>query len=387
MTNALLGMLTVLVTTNFVGVTFTPIPCPHPGCTEGHHSYTATERYIIIRDTWAEVEEAPWKQLPKQNYRLYSDTNEWGSLSHPIAHPSVYHLHTQPGWPVRPGTRWPLDLPPLPPWEAYERARAPRRSSTTNLPTDFNKLIYSASGIYPAMVRSTNFTTEKLPGTPDLYRYSATGFYKNSSNVLSFAYKGKHIFSSTNTEAVDWLKSRLFSTQDTNAYGHLFNVTTNYPGYNLVIERRATDRSSGDRAYPGNAVERHFNPVTPYWPGPRRTNPPTIHTWGTQYHPTATSEVIELAPARYLIGPISTDFYIEKRVKPDEWILSYTNGPVTEWTNFVGGKLRRDRSATNIIIMPPATNEVKPQLIELPTRLLRAVPATNAMGNSRRFKP
>lgn len=84
--------------------------------------------------------------------------------------------------------------------------------------------------------------------------------------------------------------------RDTNAYGSLYNVTSNWPGYNLVIERRATNRVSGVRTFPGDAVERHFNPVTPYWPGPARTNPPTVHAWGTQYHPTALGEVKPLPP-------------------------------------------------------------------------------------------
>lgn len=172
---------------------------------------------------------------------------------------------------------------------------------------------------------------------------ASTGFYKGASNTLAFSYKGQHVFSSTNMEAVGWLMMRLFQdtnaykakthigsgtaknapsntdiasgslsleggrhelpdtyrdtvVRDTNPYGSLYNVTSNWPGYNLVIERRATNRVSGVRTYPGDAVERHFNPVTPYWPGPPRTNPPTVHAWGTQYHPTATGEVKPLAP-------------------------------------------------------------------------------------------
>lgn len=152
MNEALLGALTVLVTTNFAGVTFAPIPCPHPSCVEGHHSFTATERYMVIRDTWAQLLNGDGTDSGF-NKRIYSDTNAWGSLSHPIAHPAAYHLHTQPGWPVRPGTRWPLDMPPLPPWEAYERARAPRRSNAAKLPGDTN--IVMSAGRFRA-VPATN---------------------------------------------------------------------------------------------------------------------------------------------------------------------------------------------------------------------------------------
>lgn len=351
MTNALLGMLTVLVTTNFVGVTFTPIPCPHPGCTEGHHSFTATERYMIIRDTWAEVVEAPWKQLPKQNYRIYSDTNDWGNLSHPIAHPSIYHMHTQPGWPVRPGTRWPLDMPPLPPWETYERARAPRRSSTTNLPGDSS--ITNSGALQMVKNEGPHFVIRADNGPSGYGVYNADGtiirkdqteafkaFLKtNLQGILYFAVRdakpptdfNKLIYSASGiypaiVRSTNWAKF------DTNAYGSHYNVTTNFPGYNLVIERRATDRSSGDRAYPGNAVERHFNPVTPYWPGPAHTNPPTIHAWGTQYHPTATNEVhfrsgsglvfkdhkpiTNALPKRSRSVPVTTEMDNSRRFKP-----------------------------------------------------------------------
>lgn len=284
MKDLLLGALTVLVTTNFVGVSFTPIPCPHPGCAEGRHSFTATEKYMIVRETWAEVMDDAWKHGARENYRLYSDTNEWGSLSHPIAHPSVYFMHTQPGWAVRPGTRWPLDMPPLPPWEAYEARRgnvtvippdpqtiqaqlrtdaemdrklrqrfgAPTnsavefdRSVTTNLPGDSTLIAFVVSTNVlsrPAFTFSSNYTSavnpneieitfqstdgtrwtptwtkEEPTNSPSFFFSpddSGTGFYKNSSNVLSFAYKRKHVFSSTNTEAMAWLASRLL--HDTN---------------------------------------------------------------------------------------------------------------------------------------------------------------------------
>lgn len=200
------GALTVLTTTNFVGVAFKPIPCPHPGCAEGHHSFTATEKYMIVRDTWAEVVNEAWKQVANENYRISSDTNDWGSLSHPIAHPAVYFMHTQPGWAVRPGTRWPLDMPPLPPWEAYEA----RRRNVTVIPPD-PKTIQAQLQIDAEMERklkqrfgaptSTNSEPNYYFGLDD----SSTGFYKNSSNVLSFSYKGKHVFSSTNLEAIGWL--------------------------------------------------------------------------------------------------------------------------------------------------------------------------------------
>lgn len=298
MTNLLFGALTVLVTTNFVGVSFTPIPCPHPGCAEGHHSFTATERYMIVRDTWAEVVNAAGQGIGKSR-RLYSDTNDWGSLSHPIAHPAVYFMHTQPGWAVRPGTRWPLDMPPLPPWGTVELM--PRRSSTTNLPTDIaggtlmlkggrhelpdtyrgtairdtslygptRRFTTSASTNVlsrPAFTFSSNYTSAVNPneieitiqskdgtrwkpvwtkeeptdtstelvrvsqraksdtnwiaaGTANFIFFSpddsGTGFYKNSSNVLSFAYKGQHVFSSTNAEAMGWLMLKRLPSQGT----------------------------------------------------------------------------------------------------------------------------------------------------------------------------
>lgn len=142
------GAIDVLVTTNFTGVTFAPIPCRHPGCAEGHHSFTATERYQVVRDTWANIVDA--SGIPTgENKRIFSDTNDWGQLSFELAHPSVYRMHTLPGWPVRPGTRWPEDKPPLPPWERQSSVAVPRRSNAAMLPGDTNNLygvLYNVGG-------------------------------------------------------------------------------------------------------------------------------------------------------------------------------------------------------------------------------------------------
>lgn len=121
-TNAPYGLISVFTTTNFVNVEFKPVPCPHPGC-DLAHSFQATERYMTVRDTWAEVVGTG------QNKRLHSVTNDWGSLVFDMASPTDYRMHTMPGFPVRPGVRWPTDQPPLPPWE-----QDLRRSMTAGLP-------------------------------------------------------------------------------------------------------------------------------------------------------------------------------------------------------------------------------------------------------------
>lgn len=147
MTNTL-GALLVLTSTNLHRVDFTPSVCDHPGCTSGHHSYRVTERYTLVSTTWTNTGEAWYGHAseaavgddlivyhPGLSFGLLTvTTNTLLSFTRSIAHPSVYRMHTQPGYPVRHGSRWPTDQPPLP-TPAPAASLMARRSTTTNLPS------------------------------------------------------------------------------------------------------------------------------------------------------------------------------------------------------------------------------------------------------------
>lgn len=147
MTNAL-GALIVLVSTNLHRVDIAPALCEHPGCTSGPHSYQATERYTLVSTTWTntgeswfghdteyEVGDGLIVYHPGKSFELLSvTTNTLAAFTRSIAHPSVYRMHTQPGYPVRHGSRWPADQPPLPTLAPAASLMA-RRSTTTNLPS------------------------------------------------------------------------------------------------------------------------------------------------------------------------------------------------------------------------------------------------------------
>lgn len=151
LTNIVLGAVTVITTTNFWRVEFKPLPCEHPGCDSSPHGFAAIERYVTVRATWAESDrrhvppdadgvtrDHGWVIAPPStnSFLLSTESHELLSLTKTIAHPSVYYMHTRPGWPVRPGTRWKSEAPPMPSAPSAVGLQR-RRSTTTNMPSDF----------------------------------------------------------------------------------------------------------------------------------------------------------------------------------------------------------------------------------------------------------
>lgn len=122
---ALLGAVTVLTTTNFMGVYFLRDWDPTK---MDNHSYRAVENYSLVRQTFAESMDAPnGQQL------LSSTTNHFRSVTNTVDHPTVWYMHTEPGWVVRPGLRHkPATLPLLP----GIAEKMPRKGSMTNQPGD-----------------------------------------------------------------------------------------------------------------------------------------------------------------------------------------------------------------------------------------------------------
>lgn len=138
----------VLISTNLHRVDITPVMCEHPGCAEGWHSYRATERYTVVTTSWTNTG-VDWYGHPSEaavgdglivyhpglSFELLTvTTNTLSTFRRLIAHPSIYRMHTQPGYPVRHGSRWPTDQPPLP-TPAPAASLMARRSTTTNLPS------------------------------------------------------------------------------------------------------------------------------------------------------------------------------------------------------------------------------------------------------------